>query len=197
MKDALLSLNLSRMKKIITLVVALWMSASTFAQEDAIQWMSFEEAVAANDEGANKPIFIDVYTDWCGWCKRLDATTFKDPRVVEYMNDTYLNVKLDGEERETIVFRDQEFNYVASGRRGYNELPAALLNGRLSYPTVVFLNAEFENLSPVPGYQPADQFLQIAKFFGDGHYLDTPWEDYVAREEARKNQVEEMVEDGQ
>lgn len=155
--------------------------------------MSFEEAVALNEAGANKPIFIDVYTDWCGWCKRLDQTTFSDPKVVEYMNATFLNVKLDGEERDTINFKGQKFKYVASGRRGYNELPAALLNGRLSYPTVVFLNAEFQNLSPVPGYQPAPQFLQIAKFFGDGHYQTTTWEDYVAAQQAEESTEDAAV----
>lgn len=166
------------MKKITITALVLFASLATYAQE--IQWMTFEQAVAANEAGADKPVFIDVYTDWCGWCKRMEQTTFRDPQVAAYMNENFLNVKLDGEERDTIMFKGQAFTYVASGRRGYNQLPAALLNGKLSYPTVVFLNAEFQNLSPVPGYQPAEPFLKIARYFGDGIYLNTSWEEYAS-----------------
>lgn len=150
-------------------------------QLESIQWMSIEQAVRANENGANLPIFIDVYTDWCGWCKRMDQTTFQDPEVVLYMNSHFLNVKLDAEQKEDIVIKGTSYKFVPSGRKGYNELAATLLNGRLSYPTVVFLSAELKNLSPVPGYQQAPQFLHIAKFFGDGTYLAKSWEEYNAQ----------------
>jgi len=50
-----------------------------------INWMSFEEAYELNKTQPKK-IFIDMWTYWCGWCKRMDATTFTNPVVVEYMN---------------------------------------------------------------------------------------------------------------
>ncbi|GGH71669.1 MAG: DUF255 domain-containing protein [Bacteroidetes bacterium] len=171
------------MKKLLSILtvftVAFGISSFVMkSEDDTINWMSIEEAAEANENGANLPIFVDVYTDWCGWCKRLDQTTFRDPAVVAYMNSHFLNVKLDGEERDDITVKGQTFKYVASGRRGYNELPATLLNGKLSYPTVVFLNADLENLSPVPGYRQAGEFLIIAKFFGDGIYLEKTWDEY-------------------
>jgi len=131
-------------------------------------------------EESPKKIFIDVYTDWCGWCKRMDAATFQKPEDAKYMNEHFYNVKFDAEQKEDITILGNTFKFVAQGRRGYHELAAALLNGKMSYPTVVFMNGKFEMLSPVPGYQEPVQFLKVATFFGDDIYRDKKWEEYTA-----------------
>lgn len=51
---------------------------------------------------ANKPIFLDAYTDWCGWCKVMDKETFSDPKVAAFMNANFVNVKMDMETGEGI-----------------------------------------------------------------------------------------------
>lgn len=155
-------------------------SIQSEVEDEGIQWMTIEEAASALENGTNLPVFIDVYTDWCGWCKRQDATTFSDPKVVEYMNSHFLNVKLNAEQTEDIVIKGQTFKFVAQGRRGYHEFAATIMNGKMSYPTVVFLDAELHNLSPVPGYRPAHEFLPIATYFGDGIYLEKTWEEYTS-----------------
>jgi thioredoxin-related protein len=160
------------------LLLLLSLAAITNAQEK-IQWMSMEEAYALTlTESTPKKIFIDVYTDWCGWCKRMDKATFQNPEVVAYMNAHYYNVKFDAEQKERIEMLGNTFEFVPQGSRGYHELAAALLNGKMSYPTVVFMNAKFEMLSPVPGYQEPTAFMNVAKYFGDNIYLETSWQDY-------------------
>jgi len=155
------------------------LSTVTMAQEK-IQWMSIEEAYALTLSEENpKKIFIDVYTDWCGWCKRMDKATFQNAEVAAYMNANYYNVKFDAEQRESVVILDNTFKFIPQGNRGYHELAAALLNGKMSYPTVVFMNDKFELLSPVPGYQEPTGFLQVAKFFGDDIYKVQSWQDYT------------------
>ena len=52
------------------------------------------------------------------------------------------------------------------------------LQGRLSYPTVVFLDEQLNMLSPVPGYQKPEPFLNIARYFGENIYKDTDWNTY-------------------
>ena len=161
------------------LLLLLSLAAITNAQEK-IQWMSIEEAYALTlTESTPKKIFIDVYTDWCGWCKRMDKATFQNPEVAAYMNAHYYNVKFDAEQKESIEMLGNTFEFVPQGSRGYHELAAALLNGKMSYPTVVFMNPKFEMLSPVPGYQEAPQFLKVATFFGDNIYKSVPWEEYA------------------
>tara|TARA_B100000900_G_scaffold28213_1_gene21748 strand:- start:216 stop:728 length:513 start_codon:yes stop_codon:yes gene_type:complete len=164
--------------KIIALLVGVLCTTLVLAQEK-IQWMSIEDAYELTLTEENpKKIFIDVYTDWCGWCKRMDKATFQNEEVATYMNEHYYNVKFDAEQKESIEILGNTFEFVTQGKRGYHELAVALLNGKMSYPTVVFLNRKFEMLSPVPGYQEPAGFMNIAKYFGDNIYLETSWQDY-------------------
>ena len=89
------------------LLLLLSLAAITNAQEK-IQWMSIEEAYALTlTESTPKKIFIDVYTDWCGWCKRMDKATFQNPEVAAYMNAHYYNVKFDAEQKESIEMNNK------------------------------------------------------------------------------------------
>lgn len=152
---------------------------ATSAQQ--VEWLSWEEAVAKAESDANpKKIFIDVYTDWCGWCKKMDKDTFQNAEVAAYMSQNFYMVKLDGEGKEPIEYRGKTFKFVPSGRRGYHEFAAALMQGRMSYPTVIFLDEKQQMLSPVPGYQKPDPFLKIAKYFGDNIYKEKDWKTYDA-----------------
>jgi len=162
----------------ILIAICLLFSFTISAQE--IQWMSFEDAVAmTQNEGNTKKVFIDVYTDWCGWCKKMDKDTFQNPEVAKYMQENFYMVKFDAEGKEPIEFDGKTFEYVPSGRRGYHQLAAALLNNRLSYPTVVFLDENMKMLSPVPGYQKVQPFMQIARYFGEDIYKEQDWKSYA------------------
>ena len=165
------------MMRTITLVFMLLFGLTLNAQQ--VDWLTWDDAVAlTKNEGNTKKVFIDVYTDWCGWCKKMDKDTFQNPEVAAYMNANFLMVKMDGEGKEPLDFNGKTFKYVPSGRRGYHELAAALLQGRLSYPTVVFLDQDLKMLSPVPGYQKVEPFLQIARYFGDDIYKTQDWKTY-------------------
>lgn len=165
------------MKKSVLILLYLLLPILTNAQE--INWISFEEAVLETQRPGNtKKVFIDVYTDWCGWCKKMDKNTFQNPEVAAYMQAHFLMVKFNAEGKQPISYDGRTFNYVSHGRRGYHELAVALLNGKLSYPTVLFMDEELKILSPVPGYQNAKPFLQIARFFGDNIYKQKDWKTY-------------------
>ena len=155
------------------------LSITAFAQDkdSKVQWMTFEEAVEANKKDPKK-LFIDVYTDWCGWCKVMDKNTFNHPQIAKYLNENFYNVKLDAEQKEDIIFNGTTFKFVSSGRKGYHELAAALMNGKLSYPTVVFLDEKLNMIQPLPGYQKPEQLDPILRFIGDDHYLNTEWEEF-------------------
>ncbi len=164
----------------ISLFFLLLIGSQASAQD--IKWLSWEEAVQLSQTDAKpKKMFIDVYTDWCGWCKKMDKETFQHPEVAKYMQENFYMVKMDAEGKDPIEYKGNTFKYVPSGRRGYHELAAALLQGKMSYPTVVFLDEEMNMLSPVPGYQQVGPFLQIAKYFGDNIYKDKDWQSYAGK----------------
>ncbi|MDF0715896.1 thioredoxin family protein [Muricauda sp. 334s03] len=171
------------MRSIFTQISLLFIVFTGFtAQAQDIKWISWEEAVQLSQTDTQpKKIFIDVYTDWCGWCKKMDKNTFQHPDVSKYMQDNFYMVKLDAEGKDPIEYQGKTFKFVPSGRRGYHELAAALLQGRMSYPTVVFLDEQLNMLSPVPGYQQVEPFMQIAKYFGENIYKDKDWQSYAGK----------------
>ncbi|TSA24397.1 MAG: DUF255 domain-containing protein, partial [Bacteroidetes bacterium] len=146
-----------------------------------IKWMSFEEAYALNKTKPKK-IFIDMYTDWCGWCKRMDATTFAHPEIIEYMNNNFYNVKMNAERRDTVVIDSVIFVNPNPGKpRSSHQLAVELLRGQMSYPSFVFLNEKSQLLTVVAGYQPAKEFEPILHFFGEDAFTDQKWEEYRAK----------------
>jgi len=164
------------------LLTALLLLAMPFnVQAQQVNWLSWEEATAIVQSDNSKKVFVDVYTDWCGWCKRMDRDTFANPEVAAYMSENFLMVKLDGEGRENIDYKGRTFKYVASGRRGYHELAAVLLRGKMSYPSVVFMDEQMNLITTVPGYHQAKPFLNIARYFGDDIYKDTDWKTYSSQ----------------
>lgn len=154
---------------------------SVFAQDGEIEWVRIDTLDhVLNDSASNdKHIFIDVYTEWCGWCKRMDATTFSDPEIVEVMNKYFIPVKFDAEQKDSIQFSGKTFNYVPNGRRGYNELAAALLQNKMSYPTVVFLNEKTQMIQPLSGYRSAKDLKPILLYIGKGIYKEQSFEEYL------------------
>jgi thioredoxin-related protein len=144
------------------------------APEGTVKWLTFEQAVEKSKTEKRK-IFIDVYTDWCGWCKVMDKNTFSEPKIAKILNEEFYPVKFDAEQRENVIFRGTTFKFVPSGNNGYHELAAALLNNKLSYPTVVFLDEEFAMIQPLSGYQKPEEFHKIIQFIGEDHYKTLTW----------------------
>lgn len=155
---------------ILTFVFSIPVSYSQDKGEGSpVQWMTFEEAVEKSKNEKRK-IFIDVYTDWCGWCKVMDKKTFSDPEVARLLNENFYPVKFDAEQKEEIVFKGTTFKYVPYGNNGVHELAAALLNNQLSYPTVVLIEEDFASVSPIPGYQKPEEFHKMLTYFAFDHY---------------------------
>lgn len=153
--------------------------SSLCAEAQEVEWISWSEAAElVSTEKNPKKIFIDVYTDWCGWCKKMDKDTFQNAEVAAYMSKKFYMVKLDGEGKEPIEYKGKTYKFVPQGRNGYHEFAATMMQGRLSYPTTIFLDEEMNMLSPVPGYQKPKPFLDIAKYFGDNIYKEKDWKSY-------------------
>ena len=164
----------------LMLITALMVGMRPSPREGAVKWMTFEEAVEKSKSEKRK-IFIDVYTDWCGWCKVMDKETFSEPEVAKILNEKFYPVKFNAEQRENVVFNGTTFKFVPSGGKGYHELAAALLNNKLSYPTVVFLNEEFAMIQPLPGFQKPEEFHKIIQFIGEDHFKTVTWKDWQSQ----------------
>lgn len=161
--------------------LSLWVVCFTFAQEPAVQWLSWDEAAKKMEKEPRK-IMVDAYTDWCGWCKRMDATTMQDPVIVKVLNENFYAVKLDGEYKNDITFKGRTYKFVpVPNRRGYHELPAEIMGGKMSYPTLVFMDEQYGIIQVLPGYRDAKGLEGILAFFGTNAYKSSSWDDFMAK----------------
>jgi thioredoxin-related protein len=179
------------MKKVLFLSMIIIASAifsnTTHAQQTTvteptqkIKWMGFEEAVAANKKKPKK-IFIDMFTDWCGWCKKMDATTFLNPVIADYMNANFYAVKFNAERKDTVNFNGKQYvNPNPTGQRSTHQLAQELLNGRMSYPSFLMLNQDLSTITVVPGYRKAPEFEAILHYIAEDAYKTQKWEDFMA-----------------
>ena len=170
------------------IIIALWSFKSNAQAEkhltgSVINWMTFEEAVEKSKTERRK-IFIDVFTEWCGWCKVMDKNTFPDAEIAKLLNEKFYAVKLDAEQANDVVFRGTTFKYVSTGNRGYHQLAAALLNNQMSYPNFVFLDEEFriipiyQGMTSLPGYKKPEEFYPFLSFVGTDSYQKMNISDY-------------------
>jgi thioredoxin-related protein len=164
------------MKILISSLLSICLFYTVQAQAP-VKWYTIEEAFTKAQKEPRK-IMIDVYTDWCSWCKVMDKNTFSNQVISEYINKNFYPVKFNAEQKEIVVLNGQTFKYVPSGSRGYHELAAALLNGQLSFPSVVFLDEQTKMIQPIQGYIQAREFDGIIKFIGDDLYKTKKWEDF-------------------
>lgn len=170
---------------LLTLFFALGLAFNGFAQNapisspSKINWISWEEAVKLNQTNPKK-IVVDVFTNWCGWCKKMDKGTFKDPAVAGYVNDKFYAVKLNAEQRAEIKFNSEVFKFVPSetGRGGVHSLAYALLDGKMGYPSMVYLNEKYERIMISPGYKESPDMLKELKFAAEEQYSKTTWEKF-------------------
>ncbi len=160
------------------------MSTVLYAQSPTIRWMTWEQMEQAQKKEKRK-VVVDLYTDWCGWCKRMDATTFQDPGVILAVNKNFYAVKFNAEYKSDIIYKNKVYKYVSQGSRGYHELAAYIANGRLSYPTFVYIDESLDPIQALAGYRDNEVFEMITTFFGANYYKTTPFDKF--QEEYIKN----------
>jgi len=164
------------MKKILFTFIFLITFSNLKAQE--ISWVSFEKAIELNKK-TPKLILINVYADWCGYCKKLDKTTFKSKEVIKLINENFYAVKLDGEGKEDITHKGYTFKYKQEGRTKYHEFAATIMDGKLSYPTTIVMNSDEKLLDRIPGYIDEKTMEKVLTFFSSEDYKSKKWEDFV------------------
>jgi len=129
-------------------------------QDGTITWLDINKA-AELANSSEKMYFVDVYTDWCHWCKVMDKKTFTDPTVIEFMEQNFHNVKFNAEQTDMVTWNNTEYTYKPGGRRGIHGLAPLLLKNRLSYPSFAILDKDRNPIKVIVGYKKPDQLMAV------------------------------------
>lgn len=131
-------------------------------------WMPLEEAMQ-HSMHEQKYVLIDVYTEWCGFCRRMIAETYADSRVHDALDTWFLPVRLNAESKEEVNFLGKTYTM--------SEL--ALQLGVRSYPTTIFLNSEGEPVAAQPGFVEPSRFHHMLSYIGSERFLSQSFSEYM------------------
>ena len=143
-------------KHLVTLVIfsmVAFLLAFRYPSGKELDWKDWNEGYELAKK-KDKIILIDAYTDWCGWCKKMDADTYAKSQIISYIDKNFVPVKFNPELKGKYRVGQTEL----TGR----ELLANLAGGqKVGYPTTFFLSLEKNQVQMVSGYKNAQQFMQV------------------------------------
>jgi uncharacterized protein YyaL (SSP411 family) len=119
------------------------------AKEAEVKWYNWNEGYPIALK-SNKIVLVDLYTSWCGWCKRMDKDTYTNEEVAEYINKKFVPIKLNPE-------ADGKYKIDSMSVTGAQLMGMLTNNQSTGYPTIVFIYPN-KSIELYPGYQDAPGF---------------------------------------
>ncbi len=158
--------------KYFPLLIALFVLASCSNKQathsyDEIPWMTLTE-VDKVVKKSPRMVMVDVYTPWCGPCKMMNNSTFKDPELVNYIGKNFYAVKFNAEGPDPITFNGKEYanpkfrTDIPKNRRNQMHQFTGTLGVR-GYPTIVIFDTKLNKVNSAVGYRSAPQLLEFLK----------------------------------
>lgn len=130
----------------------------TFQQLDSLQ------------KNEARPVMVFIHSSWCKYCEAMEQVTFKDPSVSKLLIQNFYGISLDAEDQGDIRLLGKTFGFKPTGNgTGKHELAQELgtVNGNLTFPTLCFLNADYEIIYQHQGYLNPEQLLQLLKLLSN------------------------------
>jgi len=142
--------------------------AQTNEEFPSLRWHQWNEgATAAKTSG--KYMLVDVYTDWCGWCKKMDRAVYGHPRVQQLLAESFIPIKLNAESEHVIT----------NGTNQYTEQEWAKMLGVNAYPTIMVYDKRFQLISRFSGYREPEKFIRYLKYISGKYYTQYTFQEYL------------------
>ena len=162
------------------IVIICFVCLSGIVQSQEVHWMSFSQMQEAQKR-APRRVIVDIFTDWCGWCKKLDKDVYENPIIASYINQHFYALKLNAEKEGPIYFKNDSFKLEPnSPRKLTHKLATFLMNNRSAYPTTALLDEKLNIYSSIPGYMEPKEYDAVLHYFVGNVHLKQTWEEYKA-----------------
>lgn len=129
-------------------------------KDSGIQWYSFKEGVEKIKK-SDKKGYLHFYTDWCGYCRKMEKETFSDKDVISSLNKDFVSIKINGEEQPGIA-----------GKFGVNR-----------YPFNWFVDKKNEHIGNQPGFIPPEMMVHILKYMSTNDYKTMGFDEFMENRE--------------
>jgi thioredoxin-related protein len=150
---------------------------SAVAKNDStISWYKYDDGLAKAKKD-KKHVMVHFYTNWCGWCKRMDKLTFDDEQVRNMLNEDFVPVKVNAESGDKVMVDGKEMTL----------RQLALTYNARAYPDTWFLKPSGERIGERKGYVEADEFQYILKWVKDDLYDKVSFPEYVKQQQEKQD----------
>lgn len=150
----------------------------TPTSHEKLDWLNMGDLSQKMKENP-RPVLIDLYTNWCNWCKVMDDGTYRNHQVVDYIKSHFYAVKLDAQAKEVVDWKHRTYGY----NPGYqvNDFALFVTEGNPGFPTTVIVPDEKSSPLVVPGYLDATEIEPVLKYFGEGAYKTESFSEFKAK----------------
>lgn len=162
-------------KTIVALSICMMCTITTTAQ---VNWTTVDKMGELNYKENKKLGFIDLYTTWCGWCKKLDNETFANDTVARILNKYYYAAKFDAETKDEVKWKGMVYRNPDLTKKTIHSFTKHIIIGKISFPTTVVLDKNMNVINVLPGYFPPKDFVMILWYFVNDNYKKYPFENF-------------------
>jgi len=146
-------------------------------EKEKINWLTVEE-LNVKMKSESKPVIIDLYTNWCYWCKVMDKKTYTNPKVISYINEHFYAVKVNAETKEAVQWDNKKYDYNSKDK--VNNFALYLTQGQLEFPNTVIFPDVQNSPAAIPGFMEPKEIEIVLKYFGDEVYKKQNFTQYSA-----------------
>ncbi|MCL1864268.1 MAG: thioredoxin fold domain-containing protein [Spirochaetes bacterium] len=148
-------------------------------KDSSVKWENISTVFKNNDNKKNpdlkKPVLIFFYTEWCTFCKKMDKETFNNNEIAQYMNENYINIRVNPE---------KENSKIKVMEKDLTPYELMMHTGAQGFPTTLFFNDKMKPLTVIPGYVENKTFLLILKYLKEEWYnKNVSMDDYIKNSE--------------